>query len=438
MKKVVPKYFILPRSITIIIGEKTYHISNDNVRYSEAIKAIEDGKLDDLSMIVDPTLRLGEEDFEVVDGLVKYKDQMLPSVLGDQFLKYKIETVSFLALVNFWMNLKYRIDFDKAKEKVVAMLSMNAYPLTSDGFVIVYQGLDNQWYDSSMGQDIEVPFFSYASCMENIQEQFESRSSLDQICNREFGFFTKKLNKLVLEKILNKKTFKIDDRVFKYGSIFKGVLSNENLVTFIEKGVFYETFGSMTAGETVLLNDFLKIFTEKKVINFFTKFKDQTEENQTRNAIHQVGRVYSVLVKNDIKIEDHRFQGFAEMFEYMQEEVYKLKFPIFDLNIENNFPQVKEITSTKIDELMHLIIPKTNRELRVWSNEMKNCIGDYGQQVLKGTSFVLAVANEKGLLFNIEIDDFKIRQFVKKGNISATDKEREPVISFLKKQGLLK
>lgn len=440
MEQVTPKYFILPRSVTVIIGQNSYHISSDNIRYHEALKAIDEGKLDDLVSIVDPTVRLGTEGFSVVDGLVKYRDELLPSVLGDQFLRYKVEAVSFLSLVNFWMNLKHRVDFEKAKEKVVQMLGMNAYPLTKDGFIIVYRGEDHNWYNRPINGDVEIPFYSYASCRSSTKTQLEERKTFEEICLNEFGFFSKKLNKLVLDHCLDKKNLKFSDDVFKYAIIFKDIFSQENLVNFIEKKTFQDVFLRLSEGECQNLRTLLKNFTEKKIINFFTKFKDADEEKAVKNSVGQAGLAYLTLKRNNINIEMHRFQSFSELFTYMQREIYKLNHPLFDLNISTHFPMVNNILDKNINEELSLVIPETSHDLTVWSNEMSNCIGGYAKSVSSGGTLVLGVFNKKEnkLIYNIEINNFAIRQFVRSRNQSVTEQERSPVKTFLKKFGLIK
>ena len=439
MDKVTPKYFILPRSITVIIGEKNYHISNDNLRYHEAIAAIESDKLDDLAMIVDPTLRLGDENFQVKDGLVQYKEEILPAVLGDQFLKYKVETVSFLSLVNFWMNLKFRVDFDKAKEKVVAMLNMNAYPLTKDGFVIIYRGEDTNWFTNPVNGDVEIPFYSYASCSPSIRVQLEKRVTFENLCMEEIGFHSKKLNKLALDKSLDKAGFKFRDNVFIYGAVFKGILSSENFVTFLEKEIFYDRLSSMGYNSAIALNALLSGFTEKKITNFLTKFKNEEEKAQVHTILPQAGEAFLRLKQNNINIDMHRFQSFMELFAYMQEELYKLQFPLFSLNLEEHFPELKGL-DLKINDDLAIVIPQTSRDLHQWSNEMKNCIGGYSNSVSVGQTLVLGVfsAKENKIIYNIEILNFKIRQFVRKNNLHTTQEEQKPVVNYFLKNGLLK
>jgi len=438
MEQITPKYFILPRSITVIIGQNNYHISSDDIRYNEVLQAIDGGKLDDLVSIVDPVSRLGTDGFSIVDGLVKYRDEFLPSVLGNQFLRYKVETVSFLSLVNFWMNLKYRVDFKKAKEKVIQLLELNAYPLTNDGFIVVYRGISNS-YNQTINNDVEIPFYSYDLCRQSTKNQLEERKTFEEICLNEFGFYSKKLNKLVLDHCLDKKNLKFLDDVFKYSIIFKDIFSKENLVNFMERKIFQDVFMRLSEDECQNLNDLLKLFTEKKIINFFTKFKDSDEENIVKNSVGQAGISYINLKRNNINIESHRFQNFLELFNYIQRENYKLKNPFYELNILTNFPMINNLLDKNINEELSLIVPETSDDLVIWSNKMNNCIEGYSKKVSIGKTLVLGVFNKKEnkLIYNIEINNFEIKQFSGIFNRKVTKEEQLPVYTFLKKLGLI-
>src|SRR5690606_3508485 len=100
---------------------------------------IQEGDLTEVGSLIDPTYHLNNPDFEVRDGVVFYREEPIPTILGDQFLEYKINKKVFTSLTNFWFNIKRRLSFDRSQEIVRELIACKAYPITEDGFYLAYQ-----------------------------------------------------------------------------------------------------------------------------------------------------------------------------------------------------------------------------------------------------------------------------------------------------------
>lgn len=434
------KYFILPRSLTVIIDSKSYHISSNNDRYNEAIALIKENNLDHLINLVDPTINLGLKDFSIEHGLVKYKNIELPSLLGDKLNQFPKE--SYLSLVNFYINLIKRNDFEKSKQNVLEMLNKDGYPLTEDGFIIVYNGYDLKWYDEAMNKDKTVPFYSYSGCIREVKDLLQKKKNLESICLEIFGFFSKKLNKIVLDRSIHTKSLKFNSDVFKYGIIFKTLLNKDKILFLIDNNIFFDSIKSLGEEDCIILKDFLTKFNEEKIYNFFIKAKDVDQE---KISLNQLVSSYKFLKDKKVEITNEDFKNiksFKEACDFLKKETFKLNNPIVDLRIKENFNFLYKIKDLKLNDDLEVIIPEDNIVLWEWSKKMSNCIFSYTNRIVKGECFVLGVYSRKldKIIYNIEIFDYKINQFVKKLNnpVDSNSLDYRLVFDFLKNNKIIK
>jgi hypothetical protein len=214
------KYYILKNSIIVNFSGKTYTISKDDYRYEKIKKLISEKKYDSIESEIDPSKNLNKDGFVVRDGLVCYKDEPIPSILGNQFLAIKEDNWVFKSLFNFWFNMKTRVDNDSAGEMLRALIQKNAYPITEDGFYLVY-------FDPAIDQSISIlnkknigqsniHFYNVANCPNKYLDLFRNRKSLDDILTESFGFTAKKLKKFAVKNIFNPENNFFDYNFFVY------------------------------------------------------------------------------------------------------------------------------------------------------------------------------------------------------------------------------
>ena len=112
------KYFLLSNSVVITIADKTYTVSVDDYRFDKIKSCIELGDLDSVQEIVEPNNHLNKKGLAVEDGLVMFKGEAIPSVLGDKFKNCEQDSFDFKSSFNFWFNMKTRVNEEVASELI--------------------------------------------------------------------------------------------------------------------------------------------------------------------------------------------------------------------------------------------------------------------------------------------------------------------------------
>lgn len=429
-------YFNLANSLVIRLDGKTYTLHKTDHRYPKIQEAIESKNFENLFDLIDPTRVLNQQGLEVKSGVVYFKGEPIPTILGDQFLEFKIDQISFMALLNFWLNLKNRTDFEGSREHIITLLQQKGYPVTEDGFVIAYKDeTDGVATKFDARKKIVTPFFNYSKTNQRIKAMFDKKKTLNQMLEEVFGFCSKKLVKLATEKVFKSGNPYVSDDFFNYGIAFKGILSPNNLFTVIEKGLY--PCGQGTIGQHSNMNDFWQEFAKTK--------EGQISEKKILNLLGTKFHAHNLLMCGDmwhhlkgkaenISLEHEDFTANVEkIFRYLEREVKKLKNPEFDLKITENFPQLKELEAAKL-EGFNFVLPKTNYDLAEWSRIMKNCIGTHGydKSVLNGKTIVFAIVDATGKMrYNLEIVDGKVRQFRSYHNGRPEKEDYEKIMDIL-------
>lgn len=429
-------YYNLASSIVIRLEGKTYTLHKSDHRYpliEQALKKPEHD-VEEIFNLIDMTRVLNQEGLEVKNGLVYFKNEPIPTILGDQFLEFKLDKVSFMSLVNFWMNLKNRTDFEHSREHIITLLQQRGYPVTEDGFIIAYkEDRENPEVKFDPRKQIVTPFFNYSKTSGRIQALFDAKKNLNQMCEEIFGFTSKKLQKLAVERIFPKGSPYVNESMFNIGIAFKEVLSPNNLFLVIEKNLYPCHLG--TTGTHTMMNDFWKEFaktkegdiSEKRILNLLqTKFH--------RDNLLGCGEAWAMLKDKNLNLDLSQADFTADVekiYSYLDREVKKLKNPEYELKMESTFPKVAPIKDAKVDDLQ-VVLPKTNYDLADWSRKMSNCIHGYGKRVLDGETMVLAICDAKGkMVYNIQITNGKVVQFRSKNNGQPDQKEYEKIMDFL-------
>lgn len=432
----VPTYHKLANSIVIRYDGKTYTLNKTDHRYQKIVEAIEQKQYDNFDSLLDPTKVLNQEGFEVKNGVIYFKNHSIPTILGDQFLDYKIDKVSFMGIVNFWLNLKNRADFEESQEYIVTLLQQKGYPVTEDGFIIAYSQEQNERevrFDTR--KKIITPFFNYSKVAPLFKAMFDKKMTVNQMCEEVFGFCSKKLLKLVTDQMFPQGSFYVNDNILKVGIAFKEVLSPNNIFTVIEKGMYPSNYGHFHAHKAI--NKFWKdlainkegTITESKILNLLsTKYNG--------DELMEIGSFYETLLASKIPM-DLQAPNFnanvSQIHAYLKKEVAKIKNPEFNIQMEAHFPNVEKIVNEKkqVNGLFP-VMPKTNYDLIEWSRLLSNCLDSYSQSVLEGQCAIVGFQDEKGkLIYALEITQGKVTQFRSKGNNSPDEKDYTQILDLL-------
>jgi len=439
------KYYNLNNSIVLSFDGIVQTISKDDYRYSRIKEALSNQDFDSVRVAVDPTKNLDKEGFVVENGLVCFKGEPIPSILGNQFLKYKESSWVFKSLLNFWFNLKTRVDNETASQMINALVENGAYPITEDGFYLVYRNANGDQTKSILNkrnQEVgSINFYNIASVPQEYSNFFYERKNLDDILTSVFGFSAKKLKKIAIQEMFKPAINFIDHTFLLFGDAFKDVLHPDNLYEVLDKKLFKITHGDAQSYKN--FNAFLKeysiekngTYSQKKILNLLSSAKEQVR-------LVEIGS-YFVELKEKINLDVQRIQFTNDcqtIFEYLRSEHRKLSDPEVKLNIEENFPEFWELNDIEVGKLRFLF-PKTNYDLKEWTNLMQNCIGTHGydKRVIQKACVVFALmsTDTNEMIYNIEISNKNVVQFNARGNRPATPSERKEVCSLLKEKGLI-
>lgn len=439
------KYYNLNNSIVVCFDGDIHTISTDDYRYSRIKEFISNKDYDSVKTAIDPTKNLDKDGFVVKDGLVYFKDEAIPSVLGNQFISYKESNWVFKSLLNFWFNLKTRVDDETASEMINALVNYGAYPITEDGFYIVYSNNNTDQTQSILNKkkqdNCSVNFYNFAGVPGQYVHFFSERKSLDDILSSIFGFNAKKLKKFALSSLFDPSKNFINYKFFFYGEAFKDVLHPDNLYEVLEKNLFKISHGDVDSYKH--FNEFLKTYTtekngaysQKKILNLL-----KSAEKRPEDQLIEIGNLYvSLKEKINFDIQNVQFTNDSqEIFEYLLKESRKLTDPEIDLQVESNFPEFWALNDTEVDKFRFLL-PKTNYDLREWTNIMQNCIGTYDKKVKSKHSIVFAIMDKSTneMIYNVEIANKHIIQFVTRSNRPPKREDKNKVCALLKEKGLI-
>lgn len=120
----------------------------------------------------------------------------------------------------------------------------------------------------------------------------------------------------------------------------------------------------------------------------------------------------------DVNFKVNKFSTLLNLLQEL-EKIYQLNyFRIKKLNLIENFPILSRIDGLVFEEF-RFEIPKTNYDLYVYGNKMRNCIAKYADKCELMQTIIVGVYLNESLLFNIEIGiDWKNQEHYTFPNIS--------------------
>jgi hypothetical protein len=347
--------------------------------------------------------------------------------------------------LNFWFNLKTRVDNNAASQMINALVEYGAYPITEDGFYLVYSNTNTDQTKSVLNkrnqENGSINFYNTATTPAAYSVFFEEKKGLDDILTSVFGFSAKKLKKFAISKLFDPVNNFLDYRFFFFGEAFRDVLHPDNLYDVLEKNLFkvthadvisYRNFNKFIKAYSMEKND---TYSQKKVINLLN-----SAEKQPADQLLGIGNFYvSLKEKMNFNIQNIEFTNNSkEIYDYLNREYNKLKDPEIDLEVEKNFPEFWSLNDTEVDDFRFLL-PKTNYDLKEWSNIMQNCIGGYHSRVKSKNCIVFAIMNKNTneMIYNVEIANKHVVQFVTRGNKQAKNDDKNKICSLLKEKNLI-
>jgi len=157
-------YIQKPNGISLSIDGKFTTIGKDDHRHDDIVKALQEGRLDDIPSIVDVSKMFCDvEGVELVDGRVVISGKRIPDVLTDRVLNFKQKGLPFEPLVKFSTKLLNNPSYN-SREQLYKFLEHNGHPITKDGNFIAYKKVRSNFkdchtgkFDNSVGQIVSMP-----------------------------------------------------------------------------------------------------------------------------------------------------------------------------------------------------------------------------------------------------------------------------------------
>ena len=433
------KYYLLDNSIVVFVGGNVHTISNKDYRFEQVKSAIAAGELDSVRSLIDPNHNLNKDGFIVSNGVVFYQNDAIPTVLGNRFIELRQDSFEFRSIFNFWFNMKTRVDDAAAAEIINELVRRDAYAVTEDGFYLMYNNRDIDQTKNVLNkrnQNEVFHFYNYATCPSRYFNMFADKKSFSTILTELFGFCTKKLRNLAVQKVFCTKDNFFNYKFFFYGEALRDVLATDNIVYAIENDLLDTSVGDIDNYQD--LRTFLKdyavektgVYSQKKIINFLESATD-------KNQLTEIGAYY-VAVKSqfDIDIQGMNFVNNCEIIHaHLKREYQRIKNPNFMLN---NDGEIEALDGVEFDNF-RIMVPKTNHELIEWGSIMHHCVGGYGDSVKKKDRQILAIMDKRTntMLYTADIRRKMLFQLLGLRNSQPLHTDKETITQFFKDKNLI-
>jgi len=155
-------YILLPNSITLSYDSKVVTITQDDRRYSDIIKAINEDKLDTIPDLVDVTKSFNKGNYELIDGVIHIDGVEISQELTDKVLYFRDNNLPTENLLNFAKKIEANPSFNSRK-MLYKFLEHNGHPITKNGNFIAYKKVSAEFkdlhtgkFDNSIGAVVEM------------------------------------------------------------------------------------------------------------------------------------------------------------------------------------------------------------------------------------------------------------------------------------------
>jgi len=153
--------------ITVILPNgQPKTIVKGHANYDTVLQAIKDRNFDiipDLLDIKSTIYNFSDGVFEVVDNIVHLQGKPVPEALSKKIIDFAKEGLPYKPLLNFWNKLQNNPSYHVVNS-LFEFLDKNNYPITEDGDIIAYKGINKDWTDcytgkilNTIGETISMP-----------------------------------------------------------------------------------------------------------------------------------------------------------------------------------------------------------------------------------------------------------------------------------------
>jgi len=412
------KYWVLPHSITVKIGEKSWIISSSDVRFEKIKEYISSNRLDLIENEIDFVKKINIEGFEVSGNQILYKKNPFPQKISDDFFSLKLSHDSFIGLANIWTTLYKHKSFKDAENLISKILELKAYSLSKDGYIFVHP-----FYSTNS----DLPLYSYSHCYnKKVISFFEERKDINQLISTFFKNDSKKLRKIINHKIFSKG--KVNENFLILADQLKEILVEENIIKIIE-----------TADSNFKINkDITEVFHQFSKDQLF-KYLNNPDISAFIEKCKHISESLS-FIRRHLNYENWtipKVKNIKEMEEIVSHtfKTCQIEYVIFELTEKEKKADFSEIELYK--SKMNLVIPKNSFELADWSDKMNNCVKGYSQRIFSGKCKIYAIYKNFEVFINIGIENGHVFQIATKHNRNVDPETFNFIVDFLKEKELL-
>ena len=159
-------FIITDSNVTVNYDGETHIINRDDTLADRLIKALKDGKQEDIPALVSAAKRIeafSDGNFTVKDGVVAVNGVEAPTVLSNKIIKFSNEGLPYMPLVKFVERLQSNPSF-RAVNELYGFLEKNDHPITEDGHFLAFKRVRGDFkdihsgtFDNSPGEIVEMP-----------------------------------------------------------------------------------------------------------------------------------------------------------------------------------------------------------------------------------------------------------------------------------------
>ena len=264
------------------------------------------------------------------------------------------------------------------------------------------------------------------------------RGNIKYVVKACFGFNSKKLLKMVCEKIKQDKNFDI----LVLGCMLKGLIPLDYFYRLLESDINYHYFNTKIGGFNFKLKEVRKVlknFNSQKLLNLFVGPETHCNDFYFDDSI----RLYpnATLTDNSFRnvrnwIDIHNVIA-PTRFVPAREWGRNYKAPEiqhFDLPIREGYDKLDGQTFDNFT----FEVPKNTQKLHEYSDKMNNCIRGYGQSVKNGMNILGVYKNLDKLTYNISIQNREINQFKGIYNQEPPEGDKKKIIDILVNKNIIR
>jgi hypothetical protein len=156
---------ITSQNVVVNYDGETHIVSRSDALADRLIKAVKEGKLDEVPALVSTAKRIelfSNGNFVVKNGRVEINGVAAPQVLSDKIVRFSNDGLPFQPLLKFAANLQANPSF-RAVNELFSFLEKNDHPITEAGNFIAYKRVRGNFkdihsgtMDNSVGKTLEI------------------------------------------------------------------------------------------------------------------------------------------------------------------------------------------------------------------------------------------------------------------------------------------